>query len=113
MALKPQDKRVFPRVRFGNPIRYQVRGEAKFDNAVCDNVSIGGIGFTSNTFIPRATPLMLEFNVLSRIICPIGYVSWASPIPHSDRYKLGIEFKEFDPKEKEYLSDFVDLQQSV
>ena len=112
MALKPEDKRQFPRVRFANPIRYQVRGKTEFDNAVCENLSVGGVGFTSNKFIPRATPLMLEFNVLSRILNPIGYVSWAMPIPHSDRYKLGIEFKEFDPKEKDFLTDFVDIHLS-
>ena len=113
MAQKSEDKRQYPRVKFTNPVRYQIRGKPESDHAICDNLSVGGIGLTANRFIPRATPLMMEFNVLSRIINPVGYVSWASPIPHSDRYKLGIEFKEFDPREKDYLSDFVDLQRTI
>ncbi len=110
MAIKPEEKRRFPRINLHTPIRYQIRGLPEFDNMVSDNISIGGIGFIGNKFIAPSTPVMLEVNILSRILKPIGKIAWSQPLPHSDRNRLGIEFLELDPIEKNYLQDFINMQ---
>lgn len=107
--LQEAEKRRFPRIEFSSPIRYQIRGSPHIDNAVCDNISSGGIAFTGFNFIPKTTPIMLEINVLSRILHPIGKVAWTQTMPHSERNKLGIEFLDWDPSEKNYLTDYIDL----
>ncbi len=110
MVLAYEEKRSFPRIRLHTPLHYQIRGSAESNNTISDDISVGGIGCKNSRFIPSKTPLNLEINVLSRILRPVGIVSWSSPMSHSDRYRLGIEFAEFDPREKNYLKDYIDLQ---
>jgi len=108
--LRVENKRHSPRVRLKTPLHYQLRGRQEFENVVSDDISEGGLSFVGNRFIPSSTLLMLEINVLSRILRPIGRIAWSSPIPHSDRNRLGVEFVEVAPNEKHYLSDYVKMQ---
>jgi hypothetical protein len=107
-----EEKRRFPRVKLKSPVRYQIRGTSEFDNVVCDNISDGGIGFISNKFIPPSSLVMLEINVLARVLRPIGRIASSLPLPHSERNRLGVEFLEFENSEKNYLHDFIDMQLS-
>jgi len=94
-------------------MRYQVRGSAaEFSNTISDNISAGGIAFNSARYIAPQTPLMLEIDVLSRVLHPVGRVAWCQPLPHSDRKRLGVEFLEIDPLEKNYLEDYIQMQTS-
>ncbi|MCX5706358.1 MAG: PilZ domain-containing protein [Candidatus Omnitrophica bacterium] len=113
MALKPKYKRQFSRIDLHAPLRYQVRGYAEFANAISDNVSLGGMAFNAHRFLAPETTIMLEVNLLSRILHPIARIKWCQPLPHSDRSRLGVEFLEFNQIEKNYLSDYIDMQQGV
>lgn len=110
MEIKVQEKRQFPRINLHAPIRYQIRGDSQFDSSFSENISRGGLGCICNKFIAPATAVMLEINILSRILRPIGKIIWSSPLPHSDRNRLGIEFLEFDHNEKNYLTNYIDMQ---
>jgi len=105
-----EEKRRFPRVDLHAALRYQVRGDREFDNAVSDNISEGGLAFNSLKFIPPSTPVMLEISLLSRILHPICRVSWCQPLPHSNRNRLGLEFLEFDLSERKHLKDYIGMQ---
>lgn len=110
MVIKPEEKRRFPRIKLRTPIHWRVRGLPESDNGICDNVSIGGASFICNRFVAPETSMMLEINVLSRILHPVAKVTWANPLPHSDRNTVGVEFVELDPREKNYLNDFITMQ---
>jgi c-di-GMP-binding flagellar brake protein YcgR len=110
MSLQKEEKRRSQRVDLHAAMRYQVRGTPDFDNAITDNISEGGLAFNSLKFIPPATPVMLEVCLLSRILHPIGRVSWCQPLPHSNRSRLGVEFLEFESSEKKHLSDYIGMQ---
>lgn len=105
-----EEKRKFPRIALKSPLRYQVRGYSDFDSAICDNISEGGAGFISNRYLAPATLVMLEINVLSRILRPVGKIVSSINLPHSDRNRLGIKFLELDNNEKHYLHDFISMQ---
>jgi hypothetical protein len=105
-----QEKRHFPRVNLKTPLVYKIRGLPQSDNGICEDISAGGIGFINDVFMAPATLLSLGINVLSRTLNPTAKVAWSQPLPHSDRYKVGVEFLEFDPVEKRYLSDYIDMQ---
>lgn len=105
-----EEKRRFPRINLRTSVRYQVRGEPEFSNNLTDNISTGGVSLTNNMFIAPSTLLMLEINILSRILRPMGKVSWSQTVPHSDRNRLGIEFLELNYNEKDYLADYIDMQ---
>lgn len=112
MAISFSEKRNSPRIKLHRPLRYQIRGRREFYNTISDDISTGGIGFVNNKFIAPLTPVMLEINILSRILRPVGIVAWSYPLPHSNRYRLGMEFLELDPGEKNYLKDFIDMQRN-
>lgn len=112
MELLPKQKenRSFPRIGFHSKIHYQTRGKGDFDSAITRDISCGGLRFTNDRFVPASTALMLEINVLNRVLRPIGRVVWSTPMPHSNRIQTGVEFVEFNMPEKNYLKDFVNMQ---
>jgi len=112
MAILGQSKenRCFPRIDFHSQIRYQLRGKPDFDNVLSNDISCGGLRFTSEKFIPTSTMVMLEINVLNRVLRPIGKVALSNPLAHSDRNQTGVKFMEFNTIERNYLRDFVNMQ---
>lgn len=90
-------------------MRYQIRGEPQFDNTITNDISLGGISFTGNSFIPRQTPLMLEIKILSKLLKAVGEVAWAQSIPHSYRTIMGVEFQEMPLEDKAYLDDYLNI----
>jgi len=113
MSVKLEEKRRFPRIKFNSPLRFQIRGTPAFNNTVINDISSGGIGFTADNFIPPSTNLMLEINILSHVVKPIGRVAWSSPLPHCNRYRLGIEFVELDLRDRTFLNDYIDMQEKA
>ena len=110
MAIRSEEQRRFPRINLRTSIRYQVRGEPEFSNTLTENISAGGVVLTNDEFIAPSTLLMLEIDILSRILRPMGKVAWTAEVPHSNRKRLGVEFLELNPPEKNYLADFINMQ---
>ncbi len=104
------EKRVAPRIRVHAPLRYQIRGTSNFSNVLSDNISVTGLGFINDDFIPPSSNLTLELNILSRVLTPIGKIAWSYPVPHSNKYRMGVEFLEMNPVERRYLDDYIGIQ---
>ena len=109
MVIRQEERRCFPRINLHAPVRFQIKGEPGFDNTISDDVSLGGLSFISDTYISPATDLILEINVLSRIIKALGKIVWSCHLPHSDRSLFGIEFTEFEASDRDYLSCYVNM----
>ena len=107
---KQRENRIFPRIGFHSKVHYQFRGKPIFDSGLTKDISCGGLRLISERFIPTSTPIMLEINVLKRVLRPVGRVVWSIPLPHSNRNQTGVEFVEFNLLEKNYLKDFVNMQ---
>lgn len=110
--MKLDEKRRHSRLSLHTPIRYQVRGQPQFDNTISNDISLGGLSFTSIGFVPPKTPVMLEVNLLSKVLKVIGKIAWVQTLPHSYRNKIGVEFLNMDPLEKNYLSEYLNMQLS-
>jgi c-di-GMP-binding flagellar brake protein YcgR len=110
MAYGTEEKRRFPRVPIKATLNCRFRGTPEFDNAVSEDISLGGISFVHKGFIAPQTPVSLKINLFSRVLNPIGRIAWSWPLPHSDKYKVGVEFLELDYSEKKLLSNFMNLQ---
>ena len=105
-----KENRSTQRLNFHSQIRYQLRGKPEFDRGISKDISFGGLGFINEQFIPTASLLMLEINVLNRIIRPVGRVAWSQSLAHSNRNQMGIEFVEFNQVDQKYLKDFIGMQ---
>jgi len=110
MLTRIENKRLFPRVDTSAPIHYEVRGSTLTAARVAGDISAGGLSFIDQQYIPPATLLNLEVNLLSRVIRPAAKVCWVAPLPHSYRFRVGVQFLEMDPEEKRYLSDYIDMR---
>lgn len=111
MALDGAEKRKFPRLSLRVPISYQVRGAPESRGTISENISAGGLCVCSNEFLTPQALLMLEINLLSHVIRPIGRVAWTSSVAHSDRCNAGIEFIEMSQQDGNYLQDYVSMQE--
>ena len=100
----------FSPINFYSKIRYQIRGKPDFDSVITKDLSGGGLRFINDSFLPTATPIMLEIYVANRVLRPIGRVAWSTSLPHSNRNQTGVEFIEFNMLERSYLEDFVNMQ---
>lgn len=107
-----KEKRNFTRLGLRTPLRYQIRGKSQIESTISNDISLGGISFTSNSFIPLQTPVMLEVSILSKVLKAIGKIAWAQPIPHSYRNVMGLEFVELPHEERVYLEDYLNMQLS-
>ncbi|MCX5699870.1 MAG: PilZ domain-containing protein [Candidatus Omnitrophica bacterium] len=110
LLLKQKENRCFPRLNFHSEIRYQYRGKPDFDSGISKDISCGGLRLTNEQYIPTTTLVMLEINILNRVLRPVGKVAWSIPLAHSNRNQTGIEFVEFNSVEQKYLKDFIDMQ---
>lgn len=111
MVTNKEVKRRVPRIGLRAEMRYYVRGAAsEFANVISNNISILGVGFSTHKYIAPQTILMLEIEVLSRVLHPIGRVAWCQALAHSDQSSLGVEFIEMDPLERHYLKDYIYMQ---
>jgi hypothetical protein len=105
-----EEKRSHRRFKFQAPLRYQLRGTSEFNNTISDDISEGGVSFVNSGYLPKSALIMLEISLLSRILNPVGKVVWSQPLPHSNRYKVGIEFLELSQEERKYLGDYCNMQ---
>ena len=104
------NKRLFPRVQFKGQLHYQVRGTHVFTNTLVDDISSGGVAFANDRYLPPLTQLNIEINLNNHVLHPIGKVIWTSPFSHADRFRTGVEFLEFDQREKKLLTEFVGMR---
>jgi len=110
MPFTQEEKRLSPRIKLQAPLCFQLRGSPRSCNALTDDLSSGGLSFTNDKFIAHSSTVMLEFNLLSRALSVIGKVVWSSPLPHSDRYRLGVQFDEVGQQDKNFLDDYIAMQ---
>ena len=105
-----KESRRFPRIEFSGPLRCSVRGSPEVTGTVTQNLSLSGIGFISSSFLAPSTTVMLQIQLLSRIIQPIAQIVWSSPVSRQDKYRHGARFIECDPQDKKNLSDFLTMR---
>ena len=107
MLPNPEEKRQHPRIDMRVPLTYRVRGKPISESTISTDLSAGGLSFISEKFLPIQTVLGLEFNILSRSLSSSGQIKWISPVSHSDRNRIGIQFMELPDAAKDYLSNYI------
>ncbi|MCX5712714.1 MAG: PilZ domain-containing protein [Candidatus Omnitrophica bacterium] len=104
-----ENKRINSRINAHLSVRMQVRGRPDFKHTVSDNISVGGARLINDTFLPLNTALSLDLKIMNNVLHPAARVVWSQPLPHSDRYGLGVEFTQMSGVEEDFLSDYIDM----
>ena len=111
MEGKATEKRRFPRITLRIPVSYRIRGRTQQLATLSRNIGVGGMGLFTDQFLAPDTLLNLEFSVLRKFFSVYARTRWIASIPSSDNYQFGLEFLEVQPKDSEYISDYVKMQE--
>ena len=103
-----QEKRRNSRLNISIPLHYQVRGTREFGNTLTRDISSGGLSFIADRFIKPQTRVVLDVNMPIGSINTIGMVKWTGALSCFDKYQVGLEFIEINPKDKIFISDYID-----
>jgi hypothetical protein len=92
-----EDKRVAPRARFKDSIRFEQKDQAEFGGSVGLDLSATGVRMRFNDYIPVGTELVLQIQLnKERTVECVGKVVWVKKYPYSDHYQAGLEFESPD-----------------
>ena len=69
------------------------------------------MGLVTDQFLAADSLLNLEFSVLRRFFSIYAKTKWIASVPSSDNYHFGLEFLEAQSKDREYISDYVKMQE--
>jgi hypothetical protein len=101
------EKRRFQRVGIQLPLKFRetMAQPPIYRGAQVRDVSIGGVRFRTENFIPRDTSLIVEFTLpeSTRTIRAISRVSWLRSLPSGERFEVGSEFVEMTASERDLL----------
>jgi hypothetical protein len=73
------------------------------------DVSLGGLRFQDEGFIPPDTSLIFEFSLPrgGKPVRAISRVAWSRKLPSGDRYEFGGQFVEMLTSEKKFLEEYL------
>jgi c-di-GMP-binding flagellar brake protein YcgR len=103
----PQHRR-FTRIAEHLPVSFRVRGLQELSHTLTENLSIGGAGLRSEKYVRPQALLDLDLQLESRVVHAVGRVAWTQNMLHADRVRFGVEFIECDPRDAEYVTDFIE-----
>ncbi len=112
MEGKTIEKRRFPRITLRVPVSFRIRGKSQQLATLSRNISEGGMGLLTDQFLAPDTFLNLEFSVLRRFFSLYAKTKWITSVPGSDSYHFGLEFLEVQPNDREYIFDYVKVQEA-
>lgn len=107
-----REKRQYKRQEGTFPFRYRetLGTPSPFRGALVKDVSLGGLRFRTESFLPLDTSLILELSLpeSTRPVRAITRVAWSRKLPAGERYEIGGEFVEMIPSEKRTLEGFLE-----
>lgn len=113
MPILKEEKRRFSRVALKVPLRWQIRGKSELNDTINQDIGLGGISFVNEQFLATNILVNIQMNLAAQIIKAAGRIANVSFLPYSDKYRIGVEFLEFETKEKKFLSDYINAQAAM
>jgi hypothetical protein len=107
------DKRRHDRADIHLPLRFRdpLTHPSHPKNAQTKDLSLGGLCFRTEEFLPLDTTLLLELRLKNsaRPLRSIARVAWTKTLPSGHRYEVGSEFVDIVLSERKALEDFLGI----
>ena len=101
------NKRVHPRYLLRFPLKYReaVSSPPLFRGAQATDISLGGLKFLTESFLPRETRIIIEFRMPDklRLIRASSKVTWLKSLGSGYRYEVGSTFTNIKITEKDFI----------
>ncbi|MFH0877314.1 MAG: PilZ domain-containing protein [Candidatus Omnitrophota bacterium] len=105
-----QEKRRSKRLKVNLPIVYEHLGDhRRFGETTSKDISMSGLRMNMNQFYPARTSFLikLRFPEVNKVIEAIGNIVWSHRISYSDQYQAGLEFSEINPVFRNWLQEYI------
>ena len=109
-----KERRKFKRINEQTAVGYSVMPNYKSERKLTQDLSLGGIKFISDHFIPVGSVLKLEISLkhTPRVISAVARLVWIKAIFNDEHYDAGAEFIEIDREDLEFMRDYLDRKPS-
>ncbi|RKY39698.1 MAG: hypothetical protein DRP75_01145 [Candidatus Omnitrophota bacterium] len=105
-----EERRAYKRIDFRFPLRYRLLSECdrfpelrKIHSTLARDIGKGGLCLRSERFIPKYAHLLIESAPFSPYWRARAEVRWIQRIGYSERYNIGLKFKEQEKKIEEIV----------
>ncbi len=104
-----KERRKFSRVSEAAEISYSIMPRYKTERRLTRDLSLGGIRFISDSFIPLSSVLKVEIKLkhTQRIISAIVKVVWVRSVFGDESYEIGAKFLQIKNKDLEFLDYYL------
>ena len=100
-----KDNRKHPRVVFRFPLKFRetMASPPTFRGAQAKDISLGGLRFHTENFLPRQTSLVIEFTLpdMEKAVRTTSEVSWSKSTPSGYSFEIGSQFTDITLSDKE------------
>jgi len=105
------DRRRYPRWQTRFPVRFRLLGKPSvYVGSLSRDISAGGVKIIADQFVPKNATLEVEIFLenVKRLVPAHARVVWLEQLPYgSDSFRLGLEFNEINPRDRQYLQRLV------
>lgn len=109
------EKRKHKRINVSLPVNYATLEipEKRCGNAVCKDISQGGVKIILDRFYPHKTKFLLKVDLenVRRVIESIAETIWSFNEPYSNRYYAGLQFIDMNKENKNILKQYINVQE--
>lgn len=104
-----RERRRFLRISEEDAVTYEVIPFHKTARSVTRDLSIGGIRFFADEFIPMSSVLKVELQLkgANRVIRAIVKTKWIKQYYDDERYDLGAEFVDISREDLKFLDKYL------
>ena len=106
-----KDIRKFIRLKEDSSIKYHVLHSQRIENALMQDLGLGGIRFFASHFIPRNSLLKIEVALkkAKKIISAKVKTVWIKTLFANERYEIGATFIEIDKEALKFLHHYLSI----
>lgn len=91
--VQPSNRRQYRRIKFSEPVQFQLKDPKYFGGCLSADISEGGIRINLNDFVPLNTEVSLQVQVDKyKVVDCAGQVVWIEKAPYADSYRAGVQF---------------------
>lgn len=101
------EKRKHPRLKLSLPLFCNSLTSRFSFYSAFEDISIGGLSLVDIRFLSLNELLKLKIEFPGRTVRCEGKIVWLKNLPDSEDKKAGVEFTNMEPKNRDYIKDFI------
>jgi len=104
-----KERRKFIRIDEQTAVSYSVMPNYKSERKLTQDLSLGGIKFISDHFMPVGSILKIEIRLkhIPKVINAVVKLIWIKAIFNDEQYDVGVEFVHIDREDLEFMHDYL------